>query len=135
MAVWQFVHLGTHIYGYMLRAFKTFYVDISRKIRKQYDTNKNHANFIMVSFLVYINQFLPFLISVSGKLVTGKKLFWNLVISESLSWKYCVFQCKYCVLWSNCEKRSQRKFLPLMYIINYTYNLLYTLIPLIFAHH
>ena len=65
MAVWQFVHLGTHMYGYMLLAFKKFCVDISRKIQKQYDTNKNHVNFIMVPFLVYINQFLLFLISVS----------------------------------------------------------------------
>ena len=34
MAVWQFVHLGTHMYGYMLLAFKKFCLDISRKIQK-----------------------------------------------------------------------------------------------------
>ena len=34
MAVWQFAHLGTHMYGYVLVAFKKFCVDISRKIRK-----------------------------------------------------------------------------------------------------
>ena len=34
MAVWQFAHLGTHMYGYMLLAFKKFSVDISRKIQK-----------------------------------------------------------------------------------------------------
>ena len=34
MAVWQFVHLGTHMYGYMLLAFKRLCLDISRKIQK-----------------------------------------------------------------------------------------------------
>ena len=34
MAVWQFVHLGTHMYGYMLLAFKKLCLDISRKIQK-----------------------------------------------------------------------------------------------------
>ena len=34
MAVWQFAHLGTHMYGYVLVAFKKFCVDISRKIQK-----------------------------------------------------------------------------------------------------
>ena len=58
MVVWQFVHFGTHMCGYMLLAFKIFCVDISIKTQKQYDTNKNHVNFIMVSFLAYINQFL-----------------------------------------------------------------------------
>ena len=65
MAVWQFAHWGTHMYGYMLLEFKTCCVDISRKIQKQYDTYKNYVNFIMVPFLVYINQFIHFLISVS----------------------------------------------------------------------
>ena len=60
MAVWEFVHLGTRMYVYMLLAFKKIFVDISRKIQKQYDTNKNHVTFIMVPFLVYINQFLLF---------------------------------------------------------------------------
>ena len=58
MVVWQFVHLSTHMCGYMLLAFKKFCVDISRKTQKQYDPNKNHVNFIMVPFLAYINQFL-----------------------------------------------------------------------------
>ena len=75
MAVWQFVHLGTRMYGYMLLAFKKFCLNIFRKIQKQYDANKNHVNVIMVPFLVYINQFLPFLISVSSKVVTSKTLF------------------------------------------------------------
>ena len=65
MTVWQFAHLGTHMYGYMLLTFKKFCVDISRDIQKQYDTNKNHVNFIIVPFLAYINQFLLFLISIS----------------------------------------------------------------------
>ena len=59
MAVQQFTHLGTRMYSYMLLALKKFYVDMSRKIQKQYNTNKNHVNFIMVPFLVYINQFVP----------------------------------------------------------------------------
>ena len=74
-AVWKIVHLGTRLYGYMLLAFKKVYVNISRKIQKQYGANKNHVSFIMVPFLVYINQFLPFLISVSSKVVTSKTLF------------------------------------------------------------
>ena len=48
---------------------------LSRKIQKQYDTNKNHVNFIMVLFLVYINKFFLFLISVSCRVVTSKTLF------------------------------------------------------------
>ena len=47
------------MYSYMLLALKKFYVDMSRKKQKQYNTNKNHVNFIMVPFLVYINQFVP----------------------------------------------------------------------------
>ena len=58
MVVWKFVHLGTHMCGYMLLAFKKFCVDISRKTQKQNDANKNHVNFIIVPFLAYINQFL-----------------------------------------------------------------------------
>ena len=65
MAAWKIVHLGTCMYGYILLAFKKCCVDISRKIQKQHDTNKNHVDFIMGPFLVYINQFLPFLISAS----------------------------------------------------------------------
>ena len=60
MTLWQFVHLGTHIFDYMLLAFKKFCVDVSRKIQLQYDTNKNHVNFFMVPFLIYTSQFLYF---------------------------------------------------------------------------
>ena len=60
MAVWQFAHLGTSMYGYMLLAFKNICLDICRKLQKQYDTNTNRINFTMVPFLAYINQFLDF---------------------------------------------------------------------------
>ena len=60
MAVWQFVHLGTRMHGYVLLVFKNICLDISRKKQKQYDTNKNHVNFIIVPFLACINQFLCF---------------------------------------------------------------------------
>ena len=65
MPVYQYVHLVARMYNCVLLAFKTFCVDISRKTQNQCDTNKNHVNFLMVPFLVYINQFLPFLILVS----------------------------------------------------------------------
>ena len=40
-------------------------LDISGKIQKQHYINKNHVNFVMVSFLVYINQFFNFNFSIS----------------------------------------------------------------------
>ena len=60
MVVWQFVHLSTRMHGYVLLAFKNICLDISRKKQTQYDTNKNHVNFIIVPFLACINQFLCF---------------------------------------------------------------------------
>ena len=78
MAVCQFVHLGTRMYVYMLLAFKKLCVDISRKMQRQYDTNKNQVNFIMVPFLVYINQFLFFNFTMKSshqqKIVSAKLL-------------------------------------------------------------
>ena len=113
MVVWQFVHLGTRMYSYMLLAFKTCCVNISRKIQKQYDTNKNHLSFIMVPFLVYINHFLLFfLISVSWKVVKNFKI-WS--FGEFMSSKFMSSgQRKYFALWSNCKNCSQWKFLPLI---------------------
>ena len=107
MAVWQFVQLDTRMYSYMLLALEKCCAYMSRKIQKQYETNKNHASFIMVSFLVYINQFVPEKIL---KIWSSEKNYVSNFMNGG--------QCKYFVLWSNCKNCSQRKYLPLMYIIS-----------------
>ena len=48
--LWQIVHLGTRMHGYVLLTFKNICLDISRKKQTQYDTNKNHVNFITYHF-------------------------------------------------------------------------------------
>ena len=73
IAVWQLVHLGTHSAVTCCWHSKRFCVNISRKIQKQYDRNKNHVIFTHKS----IPSFLNFSILESGhqqKIVPAKIL-------------------------------------------------------------